>query len=53
MSKKKLTIEELEALLNSEDEAPLNINPDGTVSRLDGKPDAQLLTAGKPLGGEY
>ena len=34
MEQRKITIDELEKILNSEDPPPLNINPDGTIRYL-------------------
>ena len=57
MKRKAITIDELEAILNSEDETPLKINPDGSITRIKNKRGSkqkpEILTAGKSLGGEY
>lgn len=50
----RLTIAELEKLLNSEDERPVEILPDGTIRQTRGRRKAQkVLTMKTSLGGEY
>ena len=55
---KKPTIQELEALLNSEEEAPIQILPNGEI-RAAGRADSSETAGKKPvtmkedLGGEY
>lgn len=58
MSKKKpperMTIDELEKLLQSDDEAAIEILPDGTVKRAKGERGKRKpLTLKQNLGGEY
>ena len=49
----KPTLDEMEQLLNQDwEEPPIQILPDGTVIRVDGKR-AKPLTQGTPLGGDY
>jgi hypothetical protein len=50
----RMTIDELEKLLQREDEAPIEILPNGTVRRLKGKRGQRKpLTLKQNLGGEY
>lgn len=53
---KRPTIEELEAILNSEETTPLQILPDGTIAKVEGgakDPLPKVLTMRENLGGEY
>ena len=56
---KKPTIKELEAILNSEEEKPITILPNGQIAPADQTPSAADLSGLKPLtykenlGGEY
>ncbi len=51
---RKLTVEELEALLNSEGEADIEILPNGEIRAVEpGEREAKPLTMRENLGGEY
>ena len=50
----RMTIEEIEALLRDDEEPLIAINPDGTITRLDGKPSSRPpLTKQHYMGEEY
>lgn len=54
--KNKPTIAELEKILNSDTEVPLEILPNGeirSVKRKRGRPSKKVLTMRENLGGEY
>ncbi|MHB1956428.1 MAG: hypothetical protein ACYCOU_22080 [Sulfobacillus sp.] len=56
MTTKKMTIDELEKLLNSEDEVDLEILPNGEIREKKGrkkKKAPKVLTMREALGGEY
>lgn len=51
---KQVSVEELERLLNSEDDAAIEILPDGTIrSAKKRRGKAKVLTLKQTLGGEY
>ena len=55
MKKKKPTITELERILDSDEETPIEILPDGSIraKKTKRKPKLKVLTMREDLGGEY
>lgn len=56
MKKKKVTIEELERILNDDEETPIEIMPDGSIRakrKTTRKSKLKVLTMRENLGGEY
>lgn len=56
MTKRRMTVEELEALLNSPDPESIEILPDGSIRAVKGKPNharPKVLTMEQTLGGDY
>ncbi len=50
---KRLSIDELEKLLNSEQDEAFTILPDGTIKQTKGRRRSKPLTMRENLGGEY